>query len=322
MLYSKIIGVGSYLPEKVLTNQDLEQMVATSNTWIVERTGIKKRHLAADSDTTSMFGYLAAEKALAKAGLEANEVDMVICATCTPDNFFPSTACLIQQQLGITRDIPAFDLSAACSGFVYALTVANQFITAGNSKNVLVIGAEILSRCLDWQDRNTCVLFGDGAGALVLQASNTPGILASSLHANGSNQDVLKIANPLGTPSNSSFHRTYLQMQGQEVFKLAVQVVEQAITEVLAKAKLTLDDIDWIIPHQANIRIIKAIAKKMQLNPAKFISTIAEHGNTSAASIPLALASAMDKGKITTGNKVILVGFGSGMTWGATLMQL
>ncbi len=324
MIHSKILGVGSYLPEKILTNADLEKIVNTTDEWIVERTGISERRIAGEDETSATLGYKAASQALKKAEISANEIDMIIVATCTSDRFFPSTACLLQDKLSINRNIPAFDITAACSGFVYALVIAEQFIRGGIHKNILVVGTEVLSRGLDWTDRNTCVLFGDGAGAIILQASSEPGILSADLYAQGKYKEILSLPSfeILATEnSQKQLLLPHLAMNGKEVFKLASKFVEEAIVETLAKNKLTHKDIDWIIPHQANERIMYAISKKLNISFDKFVSTIKYHGNTSAASIPLALDQFIDEGKIKPGHLILLEGFGGGMTWGSILIK-
>lgn len=319
-VFACIAGTGSYLPQKILTNADIAAFVDTSDEWIIERTGIKKRHVVAEHETAATMGLMAAEQALVAAQLSAQDIDLIIVATCTPDKFFPSTACLIQQRLNIQKSIPAFDLSAACAGFIYALTVAEQFIANGKIKNALVIGSEAMSRIIDWQDRSTCVLFGDGAGALILSASDTPGIISSHLHAQGKYQDLLFLPNNMAAPAlrNDS---PYLQMRGHEVFKLAVQALNDAVDEVLQHNNIKTKDIDWLVPHQANLRIIQAIAKRLQLPMEKVILTIAEHGNTSSASIPLALDVAIRDGRIKHGQALLMEGFGGGMAWGSVFVR-
>ncbi|WP_295550595.1 beta-ketoacyl-ACP synthase III [uncultured Pseudacidovorax sp.] len=323
-LYSRITGTGSYLPPRRVSNDELAQELAgrgieTSNEWIVERTGIHARHFVADSVNSSDLALEACRHALEAAGRSAAEVDLIIVATSTPDMVFPSSAAILQHKLGIAG-CPAFDVQAVCSGFVYALTVADAMVRTGAAKCALVVGAEVFSRILDFNDRTTCVLFGDGAGAVVLEASDTPGILASDLHADGSHVGILCVpghvsgGQVLGTP--------LLHMDGQAVFKLAVRVLEEAARATLAKAGKTEADIDWLIPHQANIRIMHGTAKKLKLGLDKVIVTVHEHGNTSAASIPLALDSAVRDGKVRTGDTVMLEGVGGGFTWGAVLLNL
>jgi 3-oxoacyl-[acyl-carrier-protein] synthase-3 len=322
--YSRITGTGSYLPPRRLTNADLvaelaANQVETSDDWIVERTGIRARHFAAPEVCSSDLGLAAAQNALQAAGLEAKDIDLIIVATSTPDMVFPSTACILQNKLG-ANGCAAFDVQAVCSGFVYALSIADAMIQTGAASKALVIGAEVFSRILDFKDRTTCVLFGDGAGAVVLEASETPGILASDLHADGKHVGILCVpghvsgGNVLGDP--------VLKMDGQAVFKLAVGVLEDAARAVLAKAGKVDTDIDWLIPHQANIRIMQSTAKKLKLSMDKVIVTVDQHGNTSAASIPLALDVAVRSGKVKPGELLMLEGVGGGFTWGAVLLTL
>ena len=316
-MYSRIVGTGSYLPEKVLTNQDLERFVDTSDEWIRTRTGIRSRHVAAEGQLASDLALPAAQRALAAAGVQASEIDLIIVATTTPDMIFPSTACILQAKLGVAG-CPAFDIQAVCSGFVYALTTANLFIKSGQAKRALIIGTEVYSRILDWNDRGTCVLFGDGAGAVVLAASETPGILATKLHADGSHRDHLAV--PGSVCGGKVWGTPYVRMEGGAVFKFAVRVFEEVAHEVLADANLTVADIDWFVPHQANIRIMEATARKLHLPMEKVIVTVDHHGNTSAASIPLALDEAVRDGRIRQGQTVLLEGVGGGFTWGAALL--
>ncbi|MEQ1881047.1 MAG: beta-ketoacyl-ACP synthase III [Burkholderiales bacterium] len=317
-MYSRVAGTGSYLPEKILTNAELEKLVDTSDEWIRTRSGIRSRHIAAEGEMASDLALHAAQRALHAADVSAAELDMIVVATTTPDMIFPSTACILQAKLGATG-CPAFDVQAVCSGFVYALTVADLFIKSGQARHVLVVGAEVYSRILDWTDRGTCVLFGDGAGAVVLKASETPGILGAKLHADGSQKDNLSVPGSVcggkisGTP--------YVRMDGGAVFKFAVRVFEEVAHEVLDAAGLTVADLDWFIPHQANSRIMEATAKKLGLPLEKLISTVDHHGNTSAASIPLALDVAVRAGKIRTGQTLLLEGVGGGFTWGAVLLR-
>jgi 3-oxoacyl-[acyl-carrier-protein] synthase-3 len=317
-MYSRVAGTGSYLPEKILTNAELEKLVDTSDEWIRTRSGIRSRHIAAEGEMASDLALHAAQRALHAADVSAAELDMIVVATTTPDMIFPSTACILQAKLGATG-CPAFDVQAVCSGFVYALTVADLFIKSGQARHVLVVGAEVYSRILDWTDRGTCVLFGDGAGAVVLKASETPGILGAKLHADGSQKDNLSVPGSVcggkisGTP--------YVRMDGGAVFKFAVRVFEEVAHEVLDAAGLTVADLDWFIPHQANSRIMEATAKKLGLPLEKLISTVDHHGNTSAASIPLALDEAVRAGKIRTGQTLLLEGVGGGFTWGAVLLR-
>ena len=322
-IYSRIMGTGSYLPEKRLTNADLavqlaQQGVETSDEWIVERTGIRARHFAADTQGSSDLACEAAHRALAAAGIAAHEIDLIIVATSTPDMVFPSVATMVQHKLGVAG-CPAFDVQAVCSGFVYALTVADAMIQAGMAKRALVIGAEIFSRILDFKDRTTCVLFGDGAGAVVLQASDEPGILASDLHADGQYKDILCV--PGHVNRGGILGDPVLKMDGQAVFKLAVGVLEETARASLAKAKLTDADIDWLIPHQANIRIMQSTAKKLKMSVDKVVVTVDQHGNTSAASIPLALDTAVRDGRIQRGQTLMLEGVGGGFTWGSVVLR-
>jgi 3-oxoacyl-[acyl-carrier-protein] synthase-3 len=321
--YSRITGTGSYLPPRRLTNADLAAELATrgvetSDEWIVERTGIRARHFAAPDVTSSDLGVEAAKNALQAAGLQASDIDLIIVATSTPDTVFPSAACILQNKLGVAG-CAAFDVQAVCSGFVYALTVADAMIKTGSANKALVIGAEVFSRILDFSDRTTCVLFGDGAGAVVLEASETPGILASDLHADGKHVGILCV--PGNVSGGQVLGDPLLKMDGQAVFKLAVGVLESAARATLAKANLTDADIDWLIPHQANIRIMQSTAKKLKMPLEKLIVTVDQHGNTSAASIPLALDAAVRGGKIKKGDTLMLEGVGGGFTWGAVLLK-
>jgi len=321
--YSRITGTGSFLPPKRVTNAELAAQLAangveTSDDWIVERTGIRARHFAEPDVATSDLGTEAAKRALEAAGRKASEIDLIIVATSTPDMVFPSSATILQNKLGIAG-CPAFDLQAVCSGFVYALTVADSMIKSGAASKALVIGAEVFSRILDFSDRTTCVLFGDGAGAVVLEASETPGILASDLHADGKHVEILCVP---GTVFGGKVHgNPLLRMDGQAVFKLAVGVLEDAARAALAKAGKTEADIDWLIPHQANIRIMQGTARKLKLPMDKLVVTVDQHGNTSAASIPLALDAAVRGGKIRKGDTLMLEGVGGGFTWGAVLLD-
>ncbi len=321
--YSRITGTGSFLPPERLTNADLAARLAasgveTSDEWIVERTGIRARHFAGADVSCSDLGVEAAKNALQAAGLQASEIDLIIVATSTPDMVFPSAACILQNKLGVAG-CPAFDIQAVCSGFVYALTVADAMIKTGMASKALVIGAEVFSRILDFSDRTTCVLFGDGAGAVVLEASDTPGILASDLHADGKHVGILCV--PGNVSGGKVIGDALLKMDGQAVFKLAVGVLESAARTTLAKAHMTDADIDWLIPHQANIRIMQSTAKKLKLPLEKLIVTVDQHGNTSAASIPLALDASVRSGKIKKGDTLMLEGVGGGFTWGAVLLN-
>lgn len=322
--YSRIAGTGSFLPHNRVSNAALADRLAatgieTSDPWIVERTGIRARHFAADDEVCSDLALQAAKNALAAADCDAAAIDLIIVATSTPDMVFPSTACILQRKLGI-RGCAAFDVQAVCSGFVYALTIADSMIRTGAANNALIVGAEVFSRILDFNDRTTCVLFGDGAGAVVLRASDTPGILAAELHADGRYADIL--CTPGTVSGGKVIGDPLLKMDGPAVFKLAVGVLEEVARSVLAKAKRTEADIDWLIPHQANIRIMQGTAKKLKLPQDKLIVTVDEHGNTSAASIPLALDDAVRRGKIRPGDTVMLEGVGGGFTWGAVLLDL
>jgi 3-oxoacyl-[acyl-carrier-protein] synthase III len=319
VIYSRIAGTGSYLPEKVLSNHDLEQMVETNDQWIQERTGIKKRHIVADDETTTDLAFNAAQKAIEAAGIKNADIDLIIIATTTPTRIFPSTASLVQEKLGI-NGCPAFDIQAVCTGFVYALTVADKFIKSGSVKNALIIGAESLSRIVDWTDRNTCVLFGDGAGAVVLQASEETGILSTHIHSDGQYNALLSV--PTGPGSvESADAKPFIEMQGNDVFKIAVKTLSSIADETLAANNVARSDIDWLIPHQANIRIIKATAKKLSLPMDRVVVTVDEHGNTSAASIPLALDTAVRDGRIQRGETLLLEAFGGGFTWGSALLN-
>ena len=319
MTYSRIIGTGSYLPEKKLSNRDLESMVDTSDEWIYTRTGIRNRHIAAEYETTSDLALRASQRAIAAANIDASEIDLIIVATSTPDMIFPSTACLLQAKLGI-KGGAAFDLQAVCTGFVYALATADSFIRAGQHRCALVIGAEIFSRIMDWTDRGTCVLFGDGAGAVVLRASDTPGVLSSHLHADGSYANIL--CTPGSFKNGAVSGVPFLKMEGNSVFKLAVKVLDDVGREALAANDLSIDQIDWFIAHQANVRIIHASAKKLGLPFDRVVVTVENHGNTSAASIPLALDVAVADGRIKRGQHVLLEGVGGGFTWGAVLLKM
>lgn len=320
MSYARIAGTGSCLPGEPVSNDELvARGIDTSDQWVVERTGIRTRHLAPVDLSTSDLACAASQRALEAAGIGPNDIDLVVVATSTPDFIFPSTAALLQSKLGMTNGCPAFDVQAVCSGFIYGLTVAEKFIRSGSHKRALVVGAEIFSRILDWSDRGTCVLFGDGAGAVVLEASETPGIRASALHADGSHNQILCV--PGGIASGQITGDPFLRMDGQSVFKFAVKVLGDVANEVIAEAGLSVDAVDWMIPHQANIRILQATAKRLALPMDKVIVTVDQHGNTSAASIPLALDLAVRDGRIRRGQRVILEGVGGGFTWGAVLLE-
>ncbi|MBP1312847.1 beta-ketoacyl-ACP synthase III [Herbaspirillum huttiense F1] len=325
--YSKIVGTGSYLPAKRVTNHELaaqlaEQGIETSDEWIVTRSGISARHYAEPGQLSSDLALQAAQRALEAAGMQANDIDLIIMATSTPDHLggFPSTACVVQRKLGITNGAPAMDVQAVCSGFVYAMSVADSFIKSGAHKNVLVIGAEVFSRILDFKDRTTCVLFGDGAGAVVMSASQEPGVLATKLHADGSHGHILCV--PGSVNNGAVAGSAYLYMDGPAVFKLAVSLLDKVAREALEAAKMQSTEVDWLVPHQANIRIMQGTAKKMGLPLEKMVVTVAEHGNTSAASIPLALDQAVRDGRIRPGHTVMMEGVGGGFTWGAVLARM
>ena len=321
MTFARISGTGGYLPERVVTNKDLEDMVDTSDEWIQERSGIKRRHIAADGETTSDMGLVAAKRALDSAGLTADDVDLIIVATTTPDKVFPSTACIVQRLLKV-KNIPAFDVHAACSGFIYALDIANRFITTGGAKNVLVIGSETYSRLLDWTDRATCVLFGDGSGAVVLSASSDAGVISTHIHSDGEFEELLHV--PAGISSGyETFQQenAFIQMKGNEVFRKAVGTLGSIARETLEGNNVSQDDISWLVPHQANLRIIAAAAKKLGLPMEQVIVTVDEHANTSSASIPLALDVAVRDGRIKPGDLLLFEAFGAGFTWGSALVR-
>jgi len=317
-MFSRIVGTGSYLPERIVTNDDLARTLDTSDEWIRTRTGICSRHVAADGQLASDLALPAAQGALKAAGVDAADVDLIIVATTTPDMIFPSTACILQAKLG-TAGCPAFDVQAVCSGFVYALSIADLFIRAGKAKKVLIVGTEVYSRILDWNDRGTCVLFGDGAGAVIVVASDQPGIIESRLHADGRHRDMLCV--PGSVNGGKVWGSPFVHMDGGAVFKFAVRVFEEGANEVLQAAGLQISDVDWFIPHQANIRIMEATARKLGLPKEKVIVTVHHHGNTSAASIPLALDEAVRDGRILDGQTLLLEGVGGGFTWGAALLR-
>tara|TARA_B100001989_G_scaffold244285_1_gene212882 strand:+ start:3155 stop:4078 length:924 start_codon:yes stop_codon:yes gene_type:complete len=306
-MYSRIIGTGSYLPQKVLTNKDLESLVDTTDEWIVERTGIKQRHIAAENESTSSMAINASIDAIKSSGLSEKDIDLVIVATTTPDQIFPSTACIVQNKLNIIA--PAFDIQAACTGFIYAMSVADNYIRNGMSKNTLIIGSEKYSNILDWKDRSTCVLFGDGAGAIVLSADSKEGIISSHIHADGQYNDLLSVEG------------NHIKMKGNEVFKVAVNTLSKLVDETLDKNNMDKSSIDWLVPHQANLRIIKAAAKKLSLPLEQVVVTVDDHANTSAASIPLALNEAVKDGRIKEDQVLLLEAFGSGFTWGSVLLR-
>lgn len=318
-MYARISGTGSYLPQRQVHNTELEQRIETSDAWIFQRTGIRSRHVAADDEGSSDLGVAAARQALDAAQLSPADIDLVIVATTTPDLVFPSTACIIQRKLGIPEGAAAFDIQAVCSGFVYALAVADKFIASGQHRHALVIGSEVFSRLLDWSDRRTCVLFGDGAGAVVLSQSLTPGIRSSHLHAAGDYGDILQVR---GAPTNPAFaDGVFLEMDGQAVFRFAVKALDGVCREALEANQIKGPDIDWLVPHQANIRIILATAAKLGLPAERVITTVEKQGNTSAASVPLALDLAVRDGRIQPGHTVLLEAVGGGMTWGALLLD-
>jgi len=319
MTRSRIAGTGSYLPPRIVTNDELSRRIDTSDAWIQERTGIKQRHIADESQTSSDLALEASRRALEAAGLKASDIDLIVVATSTPDYVFPSTACLLQAKLGV-KGCPAFDVQAVCSGFVYGLGVADNFIRAGTHKRALVIGAEVFSRILDWNDRGTCVLFGDGAGAVVLVAGEQPGVHATVLHADGSHSGILSV--PGNVCGGHIVGSPFLQMQGNQVFKIAVRVLDEVARETVAAAGMRLEDVDWLIPHQANVRILEATAKKLGLPRERLVVTVDHHANTSAASVPLALDEYVRAGKIKAGQKVMLQGVGGGFTWGASLVTM
>ena len=321
MIYSRIAGTGGFLPEKVLTNKDLEKMVDTTDQWIRERTGISKRHVAGDGETTCDLAEQAARRAMLAAGKGPADIDLIVVATTTPDQIFPSTACLLQSRLDI-HGCPAFDVQAVCTGFIYALGVADNFIRAGSARCALVVGAETFSRIIDWNDRQTCVLFGDGAGAVVIEAAEEPGIVCTHLHADGDYANLLQV--PHGVSKGYNLVQeggAYVEMRGNEVFKMAVTTLGRIVEETLEANGLKKTDVDWLIPHQANIRIINATAKKLRMPMERVVVTVAEHGNTSAASVPLALDTAVRDGRIRRGDTLLMEAFGGGFTWGSALVK-
>jgi 3-oxoacyl-[acyl-carrier-protein] synthase III len=319
MIYSRIAGTGSYLPERVVTNAEFAARLDTNDAWIRERTGIERRHIAEKSQASSDLALQASKRALQAADVTADELDLIVVATSTPDYVFPSTACLLQAKLGV-KGSAAFDVQAVCSGFVYGLATADSFIRSGQYKKALVVGAEVFSRILDWNDRGTCVLFGDGAGAVVLVSSEKPGIHASVLRADGSHAGMLSV--PGNVCGGAVVGSPFLQMNGQAVFKFAVKVLEESARETVAAAQMQLSDIDWLIPHQANVRILDATARKLGLPPEKLVVTVDHHGNTSAASVPLALDEFVRAGKIRRGQRLLLQGVGGGFTWGSSVVTL
>ena len=321
-IYARIAGTGSYLPEKLLTNEDLAKQVDTSDEWIRSRTGIRERHIAAEGETTSDLGYHAAVRAMEAAGVDASQIDMIVVGTTTPDLIFPSTACLIQARLG-ANGCMAMDVNAACSGFVYALGVADKFIRSGDVKTALVIGAETLSRIIDWTERTTCVLFGDGAGAVVLKADSETGILSTHLHADGSKKELLwnPVGVSVGFKPDEANCGARINMKGNDVFKYAVKALDGVVDETLEANGLSKQDLDWLIPHQANLRIIEATAKRLEMSMDSVVVTVDKHGNTSAGSVPLALDEAVRSGRVQRGQLVLLEAFGGGFTWGSALLR-
>jgi len=319
MTHSRIVGSGSYLPPRVVTNDEFARRLDTSDAWIRERTGIAERRIADESQASSDLALEASRAALAAAQLAPSDIDLIIVATSTPDHVFPSTACLLQAKLGI-RDCPAFDVQAVCSGFVYALATADSFIRSGMNRRALIVGSEVFSRIMDWNDRGTCVLFGDGAGAVVLVPGSTPGIHGAALHADGSYAGILSV--PGNVCGGRIVGSPYLQMQGNQVFKFAVKVLDEVARETLAAAGMTVADVDWLIPHQANVRILEATARKLGLPRDRLVVTVERHGNTSAASIPLAFDEYVRAGKIRAGHRVLMEGVGGGFTWGAVLATI
>ncbi len=321
MTYARILGTGSYLPARALTNADLEKMVDTTDEWIFTRTGIRQRHIAAENETTCDLAEQAAHRAIEAAGIKNDAIDLIIIATTTPDRIFPSTACLLQERLGI-HGCPAFDIQAVCTGFVYALGIADKFIRSGSAKCALVIGAETLSRIVDWSDRGTCVLFGDGAGAVIVEASRKPGIISSHLHADGQYKELLTVPSGISQGYDKvRNNQAFVQMQGNEVFKVAVNTLGRIVDETLEVNGLKKSDIQWLVPHQANIRIIAATAKKLGISMDHVVVTVDRHGNTSAASIPLAFDQAVRDGRIQRGETILMEAFGGGFTWGSVLMK-
>ena len=321
MTYSRIAGTGGYLPRNVMTNHDLEKLVDTSDQWIQDRTGIKKRHIAEPGETTCDLAENAARLAMEAAGKGPDDIDLIVLATTTPDQVFPSTACLLQSRLGI-HGCAAFDIQAVCTGFVYALGVADKFVRSGSTKCALVIGAETFSRILNWKDRGTCVLFGDGAGAVILEAAEEPGVLSSHLHADGDYVSLLHVPDGVSKGYDKmSTERAFVEMRGNEVFKMAVNTLGRIVDETLEHNNLDKSDIDWLIPHQANIRIIRATAKKLRMSMDRVVVTVDQHGNTSAASVPLALDVAVRDGRIKRGDMLLMEAFGGGFTWGGVLAR-
>lgn len=315
--FSKIIGTGGYLPEHIRTNDEISRMVDTSDTWIFERTGIKGRHIAADSETASSMAEAASREAIDTAQIDPQDINLIILATSSPDRVFPSTACLLQNRLGITTRCGAFDIQAACSGFIYALNVADQYIKAGTAKRILVVGSEVNSRLIDWTDRSTCILFGDGAGAVVLEGADKPGIISTHIHADGRYEELLYVPTLTGADKDPP----YLSMKGNDVFKMAVSTLGRIVDETLAANNMEKSAIDWLVPHQANIRIITATARKLGVPMERVIVTVENQGNTSSASVPLAFNQAVRDGRIKRGQNVLMEAFGGGFVWGSALIQ-
>jgi 3-oxoacyl-[acyl-carrier-protein] synthase-3 len=321
MIYARIAGIGSYLPKKVVTNKDLEKVMDTSDEWIRERTGIKRRHIAVDGETTGSMGLEAAKRAMEMADVSAGDIDLIVLGTATPDKVFPSTACIVQRQLGV-KGGAAFDVHAACSGFLYGLDLANRYIHTGGAKKALVIGSETLSRITNWEDRGTAVLFGDGAGAVVLETCDKPGIMATHIHANGEYEELLQIRQGVSIGYDVTRKgEAFIEMNGNAVFKRAVATFDAIARETVADLDGHLDDIDWFVPHQANMRIIKAAAKKLKMPMERVIATVDEHANTSGASIPLALDQAVKDGRIKRGDTLLMAAFGAGFTWGSAMLK-
>ena len=316
--YSRIAGTGGYLPEEIRSNDDISKMVDTSDSWIYERTGIKNRHVAASHETASSMAEVVARQALEAAGMDAQEIDLIVLASSTPDRVFPSAACLLQQRLEI-RDCAAFDVSAACSGFIYALSIADQYIKSGSAKKVLVIGSELNTRVVDWTDRGTCILFGDGAGGVILEASEEPGVLSTHIHSDGKYKDLLYLPNPQAEIKSEEDGN--IVMKGNEVFRIAVNTLGRIVEETLAANNMTRAEIDWLGPHQANTRIIGATAKKLKMSMDHVVMTLENQGNTSSASVPLALNEAVRDGRIKRGQTILLEAFGGGFTWGSALIK-
>jgi len=319
--YARIIGTGGYLPDNVMTNHDLEKIVETSDQWIRERTGIEQRHIAAEDETTVDLAEKASRSAIEAAGIDPSDIDLIVFATSTPDKIFPSSACILQARLDI-HGCPAFDIQAVCTGFIYALAIAEKFIQSGSVRTALVVGAEVFSRILNWQDRDTCVLFGDGAGAVILQADDETGILSSHLHADGKYENLLWVPHGVGDGFDQvKAGKAFVEMRGNEVFKIAVNTLGRIVDETLAANDMKKSDIDWLVPHQANIRIITATARKLKMSMEQVVVTVNKHGNTSAASVPLALDVAVRDGRIKRGELLLLEAFGGGFTWGSVLVR-